>query len=133
MPRLWGIRLPQLRQHGRAPLCGWKDDAIAEDDPDSLGEGMKITLKQARKKWEAGKAKCHFCGSGDTSRQKRGKTHFFCNSCRKGFGSEPLLSTLYGEKPYPLMVKSFTFYFGDIKIKWKKKDDFILKSKNEGR
>ncbi|MCD7974543.1 MAG: hypothetical protein LUF25_01860, partial [Phascolarctobacterium sp.] len=62
MPRLWGIRLPQLRQHGRAPLCGWKDDAIAEDDPDSLGEGMKITLKQARKKWEAGKAKCHFCG-----------------------------------------------------------------------
>lgn len=94
---------------------------------------MKITLKQARKKWEAGKAKCHFCGSGDTSRQKRGKTHFFCNSCRKGFGSEPLLSTLYGEKPYPLMVKSFTFYFGDIKIKGKKNDDFILKSKNEGR
>lgn len=115
------------------PVCGWKDDALAEDDPDSIGEGAESTLNQSLKKWAARKVKCPFCGGTHTLPKKGRGTRFYCEDCRKGFGKEPLVKTLDGEKTWPLLVKSFTFYSGDTKIKAKKKEDFILKVKNKGR
>ena len=39
--------------HDICPVCGWEEDMVQQEDPDFAGGANKMSLNEAKRKWQS--------------------------------------------------------------------------------